>query len=199
MGVDAYVANNVGGWQNLFTPIAIAGNWQGNYAFVASGDTVVDTSASAPAASSATATDLATAAALAGGDLNSISGLANNPAFQNGAFSTVGGQEMTLTNGTQEWLVPYYQNGFTDPTGIVLIDAATGDIDQALWNDGSLTGISISATADYVQAETSGAIDTNAVPEPSTFAMFGVGAVGFAVYAWRRKRKAAKEHDAYGA
>ncbi len=46
------------------------------------------------------------------------------------------------------------------------------------------TGYSLSTTVDP------GYIDLVVVPEPSTFALLGVGAVALLGYAWRRQRKA---------
>jgi hypothetical protein len=133
---------------------------------------------------------LASAVTEATSDISSISGMAGDLSFLNGVFSTLGGQEITMHDGTCEWLVPYYQNGATDPSGTVLINAATGDLDQAFWTEGVLTGMSLSDFTSYIQTVESGTFNTNEVPEPSTLVLFAVCSTSLFAYTWRRKRTA---------
>ncbi|MGD0517186.1 MAG: PEP-CTERM sorting domain-containing protein [Thermoguttaceae bacterium] len=193
LGIDAYIANTAGGWQSQFTTIRTTdgnGTWNGNYAFVTDPDVAVDTSNSAPTSESKSIPDLASAVTEATSDISSISGMAGDLSFLNGVFSTLGGQEITMHDGTCEWLVPYYQNGATDPSGTVLINAATGDLDQAFWTEGVLTGMSLSDFTSYIQTVESGTFNTNEVPEPSTLVLFAVCSTSLFAYTWRRKRTA---------
>lgn len=197
LGKDAYIPNNAIGWQRIFTPVGYAGTWKGNYVFVTDPDVTTDTSDSAPAPGSLSVDDPATALAQAAYHVSLIAGLWGDLSFQNGSFSSAGELEMTLSDGTHEWLVPYYQDGANEPSGVVLINAATSDLDGAFWNEGVLTGDSLASFVDYLEGVYfEGFISDNiAVPEPSTIVLLIVGAISVLAYACSKRRAASPKRS----
>jgi hypothetical protein len=173
-GKNSYVANNRNGtgWQDCFIPVdyGIGGKFRDNYAFVADPDPGESTDSAEPTAGTTSVTSPSRALTQAAADLGQISGLANDPSFENGGFSSSGEEEITLAVGGQDWLVPYVENGQT--TGVALIDPVTGDLDQALWDEGVLSGDSLSALETYLQ---NGPVGDNVAPEPSSWVLLAAG------------------------
>ena len=143
-------------------------------------DPDTDGSSAEPVITGSTVATAAAAVTDAASDETGVTALASVLAFENGAFSTTGVQEVTLWNGGQDWLVPYYQTLGGAITGAFMIDAHTGALDQALYEDvaggdtGSLANLdALVATED---AESSAnIINDNQVPEPASLALLGFG------------------------
>jgi hypothetical protein len=92
------------------------------------------------------------------------------------------------TGSEGDWLVPYDGPGGTnDVAGFALIDADTGAIDQATWFD---TDMTLADVQSMFSQEALGLADPsdNAVPEPSSFALLGFGAVGATLIVSRRQK-----------
>jgi len=176
LGKNSYYANTAEGWKKYFTTTNYGGKYQGNYAFVTDPDPDTDTADSSfnfTPTSIANATQADSEAAL---DLSNIAGLAGDASFENGSFGLAGATEVNFSDGAGEWLVPYYQTGATTASGTVLINATTGTLDQAFWDEGVLTGDSLSAVDSLVQNEASNQlILDNVVPEPTTLLGYIVG------------------------
>jgi hypothetical protein len=91
----------------------------------------------------ASAIDLATALADAANDLNTDLTLKGDVEASGGSFdtSTTDDKFITLlsdTGGQGDWLIPFDgSGGVNDVTGVLLIDAFTGVIDEATWFDGT--------------------------------------------------------------
>jgi hypothetical protein len=128
----------------------------------------------------------ATAASDAGSDLTQDSdGLANMPGFENGSLDTA--DEMLLPDSADslpgsdaigDWLIPYDgSGGANDVTGVMLIDEATGTLDQATWfaPSDSLTLAQIDTM--YTDEENGIVEDDNEVPEPATLALLAPAAI----------------------
>jgi len=174
LGRNFYSANTANGWQQLFTPTNFGGSWQGNYAFVADPDPGADPTGSAPAPDANAITSAAQAQAQALADINSsLTGLSSDLSFENGAFSSLGEIEiLDSITGTMDWEVPYYQTGDTStPSGLALINAVTGDLDAAYWDEGVLHGDSLSSLEDFIANNDIGIVNRDnitATPEPGS-------------------------------
>jgi hypothetical protein len=188
LGKNSYMENNGGGWQYYFIPVdyRIGGKFKNNYAFVADPDPGETTDNAEPTAGSTSITSPSQALTQATADLGQIAGLATDPSFENGGFSSSGEEEITLADGGQDWLVPYVENGQT--TGVALIDPTTGDLEQALWDEGVLSGDSLSNVEVYLQ---NGPVGDNVAPEPNSLALLAAG--GCLVIARRRRNYWSRE------
>jgi len=187
LGTNVYLANTAAGWQRVFTPTNYGGKYQGNYAFITDPDTTEMSTNCAPTPGTTSVASLTAAMSMAATDLAGISGLALDPSFENGAFSSTLGESTTLPGQTAaDWLVPYNQNGNT--TGVAFINSLTGDLDEAFWDEGVLRGDSLSAFEANLAQGPEGLVIDNIVPEPSTFALLGVGGVAFALRVFLKRR-----------
>jgi hypothetical protein len=125
----------------------------------------------------------ATAASDANSEMNSL-GLNNDAGFENGSFDS--GNEMLLTDSADslpasdavgDWLIPYEGSGGTnDVTGVVLVDEATGTIDQATWFDPTSPLTLAQIDQMYNDQQIGNVPDDNEVPEPMSLAMLLPGA-----------------------
>ncbi len=92
-------------------------------------------------------------------------------------------------SGEGDWLVPYDgPGGVNDVAGFAMIDADTGVIDQATWFDGA--DMPLSDVDNMFGALAAGIEDPsdNAVPEPSSLILLGLGAAGSAWVVVRQRR-----------
>ncbi len=188
LGRDRYIRNDAAGWQASFTPTNYGGAPQGKYSFVTDPDDDTEVTNSSPTAGTTAVPDLATALSVAATDVAAISGLATDLSFENGAFGSTGGESITMPGGSQSWVVPYYQTGNPDPSGVAFVNAATGDLEQAFWDEGILAGDSL-ATFENNLAVAEEVVVTNVAPEPSTFVLLGAGVVAFAFRKAVNRRK----------
>jgi hypothetical protein len=98
----------------------------------------------------------------ASSDIAADTFLSTQPGFENGSFDSANEMFMqfpTDSSGDGDWLVPYEGPGGTnDVTGFVLIDAATGVIDEAVWmNPGdTVPSMTLAEVEALVQDEASG-------------------------------------------
>jgi hypothetical protein len=183
LGKTAYIRNDADGWKKYFTPTNYGGKYQGKYAFVADPDPGEDTLPADPPVGTTPVNDAATALSQAAFDLGQLTDLSNDLSFENGTFGSLGEQLITLASGSQEWLVPYDQTGSGATSGVALIDPVTGDLDYALWDEGVLSGDSLTNLTAHLQSD--GLPFDNVVPEPSTLLLLTVGAA--AAFAVRRR------------
>jgi hypothetical protein len=194
VGKSQYLANTANGLQRKFTVQGYGawkfGQYLGNYCFVTDPDpdtadtdaTPVDTGSAVPNASAA-AGDAAT-------DDANIAGLESNPSFEGGSFDTSSSDDelVSLDNGGSDWLGPYDQSGGI--SGADLIDATTGQLDEAWWDDSgqddTLAQLDADVAMDANDTAPGDIIDDNQVPEPSIISMLGV--MGLALVARRKPR-----------
>ena len=188
LGTDVEMKNTADGsglWNKYFIPVpgkfAVAGKpvpaYIGKYAFVTDPSEDDAAASSAPAFTGSTVPNGSVAMSDAGTDIASDnnnggdSNLAIEPAFQNGAFSSNGEAELTDSRGGNDWVVPYYQNTNPNaPTGVALIDPATGGLEGAIW-DSTLSGLNLSAIENTLGSSADLVPDDNVVPEPATAAL----------------------------
>jgi hypothetical protein len=188
LGSSRYLRNNAAGWQSYFVPTVNGGKYNGNFAFVADPDPNESTASAEPADGNTMISSSGAALSQATSDLAQLPELSGDPSFAGGAFSSSGELELTLPDtGKTDWLVPYDEGGQT--TGIALIDPMTGDLDQALWDEGVLSGDSLTDVQTYLQS--SGMASDNAVPEPSTFLLLAAGGALLALRAVVERRRLA--------
>ncbi len=122
----------------------------------------------------------------AGTDLSSDPTLSGELGFENGQIDPSPSDDMFLsygddTGGQGDWLVPYDgSGGINDITGYELIDAYTGVIDQATWEDPSnpLTLAEMDAMVSELESPTPLLVDDNTVPEPTTLSLLAIGSIG---------------------
>jgi len=209
MGYNAYLATTGADakWKNNFLPTKWGGTWQGNYAFVADPDPGEDgtdpvfPSDPAPLGSELTGSGAVTAA---GNDLPGVAGLAGDGSFESGGFTTSG--EMEVMHGGQlaedEWLVPY--DNPSGESGVALIDAVTGELDAAYWNEGGtldpafINGLLQEDTTPpgtfingIQQTDGSEVPVDNVTPEPATLVLMSLGGIALALAHRQRRAKAA--------
>jgi hypothetical protein len=196
LGKNAYLTTVAGGgWAQCFTP---AKWYPGTHYFFVTDPSVTAAAAgnSAPLSGGDPINDAATARAVAASGVASSSGLAGDLSFMNGAFTSTGEREFAVPDGFQVWEVPYYQSagaGYaSNPSGVVLLNASTGDMVGAWWDEGQLTADSLAGFDSYLANQFYGGgihdNDVSAVPEPASLTLFGLGALGLLGLAWRRRR-----------
>ena len=143
-----------------------------------------------PLGPSATISDLNNMAGLdlaADVDLNTEYGL------ENGSFDAAHGMfhsEPGDPVGEGDWIIPYQgpAAGTDDITGAVAIDALTGAIDYATWDDPTDPFFNLATLDEQVTNALDGNLlnDSGAqVPEPSTLCLLGIGCIG--LFAIRRR------------
>ena len=193
----SYNNNPRSAWARLFTPVSSGNIWKGSFVSVLDpiGPELPDdgTNNSTPLAPS-----LIPEISAGTADSDSISGVAADPVlsgvagFENGSFDMSGevlDSYSTDPSTEGDWIVPYDgAGGVNDVTGAVAIDADTGTIDFAMWED---PGNSIDlATLDTMYADVFSDQLVNdsgeQAPEPGTIGLACAGAVG--LLARRRKR-----------
>jgi hypothetical protein len=187
LGKTAYIRNNAAGWQKLFTPTNYGGKYAGNFAFVADPDPGETTVSAEPPDGNTVIGTSSAALSQAAADVSLLPGLSGDLSFENGAFSSSGDQEITLGSGGQDWLVPYDQTGSGATSGVALINPTTGDLDYALWDEGVLSGDSLSNLTTTLESD--GLPFDNVVPEPSTLLLLAAGGIAIALRAavrWKR-------------
>ena len=97
-----------------------------------------------------------------------------------------GTASMNLLTGSHEISVPVVINSDT-----VISGPGTLDLSGGISGSHTLTVLgNLTATSIQVDALTIGGAGATVVPEPSTFALLGAGAIGGIAYAWRRPRQA---------
>jgi hypothetical protein len=196
LGRYRYLSNTANGWQRYFTPQGYGnynfGKWTGNYAFVTDPDADTEVISAEPLITGDTVDDVNEALSDALSDEALVPSLASAAAFENGAFSTSNAELVTLWNGGQDWVIPYYQTGSGDLSGVFMIDAATGALDQAVYEDvsGGDTGSWGSLNSLLAMEDSENAfniLNDNQLPEPASLSVLGLGAVGLIL---RRRRGA---------
>jgi hypothetical protein len=174
LGKNTYVSKTL--WDSDFT----AGNqpgdqYNGKYVFVTANNVECLANGTGSGIGSATpVADITSAISAATIALTGNFELADDLSFIGGGFGDLGACEVTRRDGTLEWLVPYYQSGSTDPSAAVFINAATGALDEACWDEGILAGMSLSEFTDYVSTEQSAAFNDNPAPEPSSLLLLSL-------------------------
>ncbi len=176
----------------MFNNARLFGPWAGNYTFVADPDPDVDgTDKSVPNAPHPLGKplDAAGAAGYAASDVANIAGLASDSSFEGGGFSTNGAIEVSPSGilAEPEWLIPYYQPE-GQLTGVALIDANTGALDAALWNEGGTLGSGYLAQLAAGDNGYPFPADLLSVPEPSCLVMAGTALMVLSVLGVMRRR-----------
>jgi hypothetical protein len=94
-------------------------------------------------------------------------------------------QTFILTNNMPIQLAGYTTN-YTDP-GILSYFIGTGTITISIYNQFRISGDG-PRSLDSTGLTTSGSIELNLIPEPSTYALLGLSALSLGYFAWRRRR-----------
>lgn len=176
-------------WQRLFTPTNYGGSWQGNYAFVTDPDPGADPSNSEPT-ETPNATNAGQAVVDAALDTASNSGLSGDSSFTSGAFSPAGETEIfDATSGIGDWIVPYIEAG--QVTGVDLINANTGMLDGAYWDEGVLSGDSLATIDSFLANQDAGILNHDNIPttpEPGAYALLIASSITLLGVARRKRR-----------
>jgi len=179
-------------WTKYFIPANpnIGGPWANNYNFVADPDSPDTVDPVFPSAPGNLANELngSQADTYAANDIAADAELSNDPAFEGGGFTTNGEMEDRADPdlAQDEWIVPYY-DGSGDLTGIALVDADTGVLDGALWNEGGTLSSGELSFVDAAEENDSLFPADDVVPEPGSLVLLASGGLGLA--ALRRSRR----------
>ena len=188
LGRSFYLAYNPRGWGRVFTPVGYgSAHWGGHYVTVVEpqGPEAPDPGtfdSTPPPPPIIPELNAAGAHQSALNDLAADSQLAAEPGLSGENASQADEILLQYTNDPSnegDWLVPYENgNGSHGVTGDVLIDADTGVIDQASWYD---TPQELSSVEANLQAEYSGQLPLDAIPEPGTLSIVLLGLAGVAL------------------
>lgn len=192
LGRNAFLADTAGGWRKYFNPVgAFAGTWSGDHTFVAAtvnNNNLIDLNTIPNTDRPRMATQIGTPAAVAFAStfIMSKPGLASEPAFAGGGFSSSLFSTLTWSgdaSNTQDYLLPYLTGG--NITGAAIVDAFSGEVEQVTWFSSS-EAISFGDLTSYYERVYQGIIpgNTNGVPTPGSMALLTLGGL----IASRRRR-----------
>ena len=193
LGRNAFLADTAGGWRKYFDPVKAdwAGTWGNDFTFVAAttqNNNLIDLNwvPNTDQLRMTVPMGTAAAAAVAGSFILSKPGLASEPAFAGGGFSSSVFSTLMWTGDaseTQDYLLPYLSGG--NITGAAIVDAFSGEVEQVTWFSSSDT-ISFGDLSTYYDQVYAGIIpgNTNGVPTPGSMALLALGGL----IAGRRRR-----------
>jgi autotransporter-associated beta strand protein len=98
-----------------------------------------------------------------------------------------GSQSLTLTGDGSGQLILSGSNTYSGGTivndGTLVVDSPSSLL------EGSTLLVGLNAASIFAPASPPSPAGASAVPEPSTMALFGAGAIGLACYGWRRRKR----------